>query len=207
MTTELIPEALEAAIAAHPCGSGIGCRVVNCEIDSLARQVDALLPRLRRYALRLTRDASAADDLVQEAIARGIEKIHLWQPGSDMRAWLFRILHNLHVSGIRRAAREKTAIASIHAEVSLFCRRRQIELLELRDLQRGLAKLPEKQRSVVLLIGLEGGRYESVARLLDIPVGTVRSRLSRGRASLRVLTDQESAPRSRRRQSPGRAAA
>jgi RNA polymerase sigma-70 factor, ECF subfamily len=164
-----------------------------------------LLPRLRRYALRLTCNASAADDLVQETITRGLEKIHLWQPGTDLRAWLFVILHNLYVSGVRRAVREAAAIKFVLGDSAGAPP--QTDRLELHDLQRSLAKLRAEQRAVLLLIGVEGSRYGEVASFLEIPVGTVRSRLARGRASLRLLTDQQPAPRKRRRQSRRQAAA
>src|SRR5579883_3296190 len=142
-------------------------------MSEFARFVEAEIPRLRRYARALTRDATQADDLVQSCLLRAIAKQHLWQPGTDLRAWLFTILHNQHVNNVRRGVREGTAVAG--------------DALQLRDLERALAQLPAEQRQVILLVGLEGMRYEEVATVLGIPIGTVRSRLSRGRESLRVL--------------------
>jgi RNA polymerase sigma-70 factor, ECF subfamily len=193
----------EVATAAHPAASSTQCRQEKSVGDGFAQEIDLLSPRLRHYALSLTRNKSAADDLVQETMVRGIEKIHLWRAGTNLRAWLFTILHNLYVNGVRRAAREAARVELIHAEAPLVCPPSQTERLELRDLERGVAKLPEEQRSVVLLIGFEDRPYETVAALLDIPVGTVRSRLSRGRTSLRILTDRAPAPRSRRSRSRG----
>lgn len=161
----------------------------NSTVDSLALEFAALLPRLEQYALRLTHNSAVADDLVQETIARGIENIHLWVQGTDLRAWLFTILHNQHVSDVRRALRYRTLVRSTYAARSAACPPRQVERLQLRDLERALARLPEAQRSVVLLIGLEAQHYETVATCLGIPVGTVRSRLFRGRLRLRQLTD------------------
>ncbi len=151
------------------------------------RSIEAEIPRLRRYARALTRDVAAADDLVQDCLARALGKLHLWQEGTDLRAWLFTILHNQYVNQVRRAVREGAAVGLSETEPMLTRAPDQGKRLELRDLDRGLARLPEQQRAVVLLVGLEGMRYEEVAELLDIPVGTVRSRLSRGREALRRL--------------------
>ena len=166
----------------------------NSAVDSLALELAALLPRLRPYAVHLTHNATAADDLVQETIVRGIENIHLWRQGTDLRAWLFTILHNQHVSDIRRAVRNGAMIERNYAQASLTCLPRQIAWLEVRDLERALARLPAEQRSVVVPIGLDGERYETIAARLGVPVGTVRSRLSRGRNRLRKLIESAPAP-------------
>jgi RNA polymerase sigma-70 factor (ECF subfamily) len=152
------------------------------------RDIEAEIPRLRRYARALTRDAVSADDLVQDCLTRALGKLHLWKQGSDLRAWLFTILHNQYVNNIRRAVREGAAVSLNETEPMLSRAPQQGRRLELRDLERAIARLPEEQRSVILLIGLEGMRYEEVAAILDVPVGTVRSRLSRGREALRRLT-------------------
>jgi RNA polymerase sigma-70 factor (ECF subfamily) len=149
--------------------------------------IAAEIPRLRRYARALTRDVHAADDLVQDCLARALGKLHLWQEGTDLRAWLFTILHNQYVNHVRRAVREGAAVGLSESEPLLTRAAHQGKRLELRDLERALAKLPEEQRSVILLVGLEGMRYEEVAAVLDVPVGTIRSRLSRGREALRRL--------------------
>jgi RNA polymerase sigma-70 factor (ECF subfamily) len=147
------------------------------------------IPRLRRYARALTRDASRADDLVQSCLVRALAKSHLWQPGTDLRAWLFTILHNQYVNDVRRAMREGTTIPVEDAAPTLTVPSTQGASLRLRDLDRALARLPEEQRQILLLVGLEGMRYEEVATVLNVPVGTVRSRLSRGRDMLRQLMD------------------
>jgi RNA polymerase sigma-70 factor (ECF subfamily) len=151
------------------------------------RRIEEEIPRLRRYARALTRDVTAADDLVQDCLARALSKVHLWQEGTDLRAWLFTILHNQYVNHVRRAVREGTAVGLSESEPSLTSQPNQNKRLELRDLERAIAKLPEEQRAVLLLVGLEGMRYEEVAVVLDVPVGTIRSRLSRGREMLRQL--------------------
>jgi RNA polymerase sigma-70 factor (ECF subfamily) len=114
--------------------------------------------------------------------------MHLWQDGTDLRAWLFTILHNQYVNHIRRAVREGTSVGLNDGEPLLSRAPQQGKRLELRDVERAIAKLPEEQRIVILLVGLEGMRYEQVAAVLDVPVGTIRSRLSRGREALRRLT-------------------
>jgi RNA polymerase sigma-70 factor, ECF subfamily len=151
------------------------------------REIEAEIPRLRRYARALTRDVIAADDLVQDCLTRALGKLHLWQRGTDLRAWLFTILHNQYVNYVRRSVREGVMVGLSDTEPFLTRAPHQGHRLELRDLERAIAKLPEEQRSAILLVGLEGMRYEEVAAVLDVPVGTVRSRLSRGREALRRL--------------------
>src|SRR6478735_7574823 len=157
-------------------------------VTDIHRSIEAEIPRLRRYARALARDVAAADDLVQDCLARALGKLHLWQDGTDLRAWLFTILHNQYVNQVRRAVREGAAVGLSETEPLLTRAPHQGKRLELRDLERAIAKLPEEQRSVILLVGLEGMRYEEVAEILDVPVGTIRSRLSRGREALRRLT-------------------
>lgn len=149
------------------------------------RDIEAEIPRLRRYARALTRDNPAADDLVQDCLTRALGKLHLWQRGTDLRAWLFTILHNQYVNYVRRSVREGAAVGLTDSEPLLTRAPQQGQRLELRDLERAIARLPEEQRSAILLVGLEGMRYEEVAAVLNVPVGTVRSRLSRGREALR----------------------
>jgi len=152
------------------------------------REVEAEIPGLRRYARALTRDLVEADDLVQDCLTRALGKLHLWQRGTDLRAWLFTILHNQYVNHVRRTAREGAAIGLSGREPLLARAPQQGSRLELRDLERAIAKLPGMQRSVILLVGMEGMSYGEVAAVLDVPVGTIRSRLSRGREALRRLT-------------------
>jgi RNA polymerase sigma-70 factor, ECF subfamily len=147
------------------------------------------IPRLRRYARALVRNQETADDLVQDTLVRALSKIHLWQPGTDLRAWLFTLMHNQYVNFVRRAVREGSQ-TSLDAAIDLGHQANQQTSLTLRDLQSALDKLPDEQRQVVLLIGLEGMRYEEVAEILDVPVGTIRSRLSRAREALRERMDE-----------------
>jgi len=163
-------------------------------MSDIYRKIEEEIPRLRRYARALTRDVSAADDLVQDCLARALAKVHLWQSGTDLRAWLFTILHNQYVNHVRRSVREGSAVALSETEPLLTTQPNQGKRLELRDLERAIARLPEEQRAVLLLVGLEGMRYEEVAAVLDVPVGTIRSRLSRGRELLRQLIGMTEPP-------------
>jgi len=114
----------------------------------------------------------------------------LWQPGTNLRAWLFTILHNQHVNDVRRGMRESNNVELDQAP-ELTVQSNAIPALELRDLETAIGKLPPEQRQVILLVGLEGMAYEEVAKVLKVPVGTVRSRLSRGRDQLRLLMGME----------------
>ncbi|WP_211112497.1 sigma-70 family RNA polymerase sigma factor [Azospirillum sp. SYSU D00513] len=151
-------------------------------------QIEAEIPRLRRFARAMVRDATLADDLVQECLERALSRLHLWRPGSNLRAWLFTILRNLHINGIRR--RQTVVDIDGEAQASIGAAHgSQFVRLELRDLRRALGLLPTEQREVVLLIGLEGISYGEAADILGISIGTVKSRLSRGRRALRALME------------------
>ena len=144
----------------------------------------ACIPRLRRYARALLGDRTGADDLVQDTMERGWKKLSTWQRGSDMRAWLFGIMHNLHVDQVRKPSLpteeldEDTPAMVSHHQVS--------DGLEMRDLDTALRSLPPEQREILLLVALEEMSYEEVAATLGLPLGTVMSRLSRARQKLRA---------------------
>lgn len=145
------------------------------------------IPSLRRYARALTGDSWSADDLVQDTLERACSKWRLWIVGSDLRAWLFTIMHNVFASQVRRAP-ARAAVVDIddvvHEIRSVDSHRDQAI-----DLQRCLLLLPEDQRAVLLLVALEDLSYAQVAKVLGIPVGTVMSRLSRARARLQDLME------------------
>jgi RNA polymerase sigma-70 factor, ECF subfamily len=151
--------------------------------------VEREIPRLRRYARALTRDAVRADDLVQETLLRAISKSHLWQIGTDLRAWLFTIMHNQYVNIVRRAMRDETTVDIEQLSTRLVAASDPTASRQLRELEQALDCISEEQREVILLVGLEGVSYEDAAQILNVPVGTVRSRLSRGRDALRELLD------------------
>ena len=153
------------------------------------RLVEREIPRLRRYARALTRSADRADDLVQETLLRAISKEHLWQTGTDLRAWLFTIMHNQFVNMVRRAIREESAVDISQLTSSLVATTDPTASRQLHELDRALACVREEHREVIVLVGLEGMSYEAAAQILSVPVGTVRSRLSRGRDELRRLMD------------------
>jgi RNA polymerase sigma-70 factor, ECF subfamily len=160
-------------------------------MDDVCSLIEAEVPRLRRYARALLRDKDRADDLVQDTIARALKKIHLFQRGTDLRAWLFTMLHNQYVNSIRRAVRhgQTFTVEKVHLPTPPA----QLAGLELRDLERAIQRLPEEQRTMLLLIGLEGMSYEEVARVCGVPIGTVRSRVSRARQALRQMLEPREA--------------
>ncbi len=149
-----------------------------------AHRIVELIPRLRRYARALVSDRARADDLVQDTLERAWNKFHLWRPGSDLRAWLFTVMHNVHVNQVR-ASRDHAVLDDEGPEMAVAAV--QGASLEIRDLERALAVLSPEQREVLLLIALEDMSYAEVAAMLDIPIGTVMSRLSRAREKLRAL--------------------
>lgn len=150
-----------------------------------SRSLLAELPRLRRYARALVGERAAADDLVQDTLERAWARLTQWRPGSDLRAWLFSIMHNLRVDQLRRPG---PAFLTGDGELpELPVRATQSDNLELGDLAAALERLPEEQRAVLLLVALEEMTYEEVAATLGIPLGTVMSRLARGRDRLRQI--------------------
>ncbi|MEO5701290.1 MAG: sigma-70 family RNA polymerase sigma factor [Casimicrobiaceae bacterium] len=158
----------------------------------------AAIPRLRRYARVLTGDGVRADDLVQDTLARAWEKRRLWQAGTDLRAWLFTVMHNVHVNQLavrhRDAAHVSLDSEGAHAAWELPVRPNQLDRVELMELVQQMARLPAEQREVLLLAAVEEMQYGEIAALLDIPLGTVMSRLSRARARLRQLVAAPPSP-------------
>ncbi len=143
------------------------------------------IPRLRRYARALAGDRYAADDLVQDTLERAVNKFHLWRPGSDLRAWLFAVMHNVFINQLRSRRHEMEQSMSELPTVAV--RASQSDPLELQDMANALRGLSAEHREVLLLVALEQLTYEQVAVALDIPIGTVMSRLSRARERLRQL--------------------
>ena len=160
-------------------------------MTEFARFLEAQLPRLRRYARALTRDPSRADDLIQDTLVRALAKQHLYQDGTNLRAWLFTLMHNQHVNDVRRNVREGDSLDVDTVAAHLVAVTDPTASRQLRELDEAIGKLAMEQRQVILLIGLEGMSYEETAAILDVPIGTVRSRLSRGREALRRLMGME----------------
>jgi RNA polymerase sigma-70 factor (ECF subfamily) len=143
------------------------------------------IPNLRRYARALVGDRDGADDLVQDTLERAVRKFHLWRPG-DLRAWLFSIMHNVFVNQLKS---RKIGLDVEIDEETLAARIPTVTGTDVMDLQRALQGLAAEQREVVLLVALEDMSYADVSRALGIPIGTVMSRLSRGRERLRRIMD------------------
>jgi RNA polymerase sigma-70 factor (ECF subfamily) len=152
----------------------------------------AALPRLRRYARVLTGDLNRADDLVQDTLTRAWAKRELWQEGSDLRAWLFTIMHNVHINQFSLRQREFSEI-SLDADEGagaweIPVRATQSDRVELAEIFVQIGRLPDEQREVLLLAAVEEMRYQDIAKVLGVPIGTVMSRLSRARERLRRMT-------------------
>ena len=161
--------------------------------DPAAGNLVGHIPLLRRYARALTGDAWAADDLVQDTLERACERWQLWSAGSDLRAWLFTLMHNLFVDGARRALRQQGQHVQVEdAAQELVAPAGPAD--DVLDLQRCLLRLPPEQREVLLLVSLQDLGYEEAARITGVPVGTVMSRLSRARSRLRELMDARQPP-------------
>lgn len=159
----------------------------------------AALPRLRRYARVLTGDVHRADDLVQDTLARAWDKRRLWRAGSDLRAWLFTIMHNVHVNQFSLRQRER-AHASLDADDGAAAgwevpvRAAQSDRIEVNEVLAQIGRLPVEQREVIILAAVQGLHYNEIARLLGAPVGTVMSRLSRAREKLRRMAGAPASP-------------
>ncbi len=147
------------------------------------------IPALRRYARSLTHNADEADDVVQSCLERAIRRFELFERGTNLRSWLFTILHNEFVSGVRRRSRRGMSLPleDWHGELSIAGR--QEEALRMRDLNRAFRSLPGPDRQILYLVGIEGRSYESTAEMLNLRTGTVKSRLFRAREKLRARLD------------------
>lgn len=161
--------------------------------------VEPLIPSLRRYARSLLRDVTAADDLVQDCLERVIRNWHGRRPDGDARTWTFTILHNLAINQMRQATRRGPHIAIEDAQEGVLAHpAAQDAGLRHRDIVAALDTLPEEQRSVLLLVSIEDLSYAEAARVLDIPIGTVMSRLARARDRLAaIMNDEAPAPAGR----------
>lgn len=156
----------------------------------------AHIPSLRRYASALTRNAQAADDLVQDCLERAWRKAHRWEAGTDLRAWLFTVMHNVYINGLRRKRPETEQME--HSDYPDPRAQSVDGGLALRDLERGLAALSPEQREVLLLVCLEELSYQQVAQVIGVPIGTVMSRLHRARERMRAFVSGRQPPAIRR---------
>lgn len=156
------------------------------------------IPRLRRYALTLADSPAAADDLVQDTLERAIRKRHLWHGRGSMRSWLYRILFNVFMNQKPHRQRRQGEVEIEEAPATAVAPSQE-QVSACRDIATALHSLPVEQRAAIALVALEGLPYDEAAAALDIPVGTLRSRLSRGRDQLRELySEPGQAPHLRR---------
>jgi RNA polymerase sigma-70 factor (ECF subfamily) len=159
-------------------------------VPGVLTRIEACIPALRRYAAALLRNREDADDLVHDCLVRALDKLHTRRDDADVRAWLFTIMHNLFVSQLRRAKARPSGEPLDEAHEAMGIRPGQESGLQWRDLIRALNRLPVEQRTVILLVSVEDLSYAETAQVLGIPIGTVMSRLARGRERLRQMTEE-----------------
>jgi RNA polymerase sigma-70 factor (ECF subfamily) len=173
----------------HPdCPAGDGVLAKRNPMSEFRDHVEAMIPALRRYARALARDADIADDLVQDTLVRALRSERLFL-GGDLRSWLYTILTNLNRNRRRSLARRPTMMPLLDTSAEASGTE-----AEGRDITRALATLVEDQRSVLLLVMLEGLSYREVADIQGVPIGTVMSRLARARAQVRASLEGERTP-------------
>jgi RNA polymerase sigma-70 factor (ECF subfamily) len=162
--------------------------MMDIGIDRVWTSLCGYVPGIQRYARAIARNPADVDDLVQECLTRALSQRHVWPGVKDVRAYLFTILHNVHVDQLSRRGREGQVVPLDDGVcMMLACAPSQDDQLMLRDLVRSLACLPRERREVLLCIALDGMSYQQVAEEFGVPIGTVMSRLSRARATLRDL--------------------
>lgn len=172
-------------------------------MQDMVTLIEPLIPALRRYARALLKDQSAADDLVQDCLERAISRWGQRRADGDLKSWLFAILHNLAMNGFTQARRRGAHVALEDADPAAFSRAAsQEDGIRHRELLRALGELADDQRSVILLVSVEGLTYAQTAKVLDVPVETVMSRLSRGRERLAALLRAEPAITETRAKTP-----
>lgn len=158
-------------------------------------QLIALLPRFRRFARGLARSADEGDDLVQAACIRAIERQDQWQPGTRLDSWVYRIIQNIWLDRVRAAQvrqdHAESPVEHLNTTLAIDGVKAAEDQLTLTRVRRQIDRLPEEQRAVLLLVGVEGLTYREAAETLDIPTGTVMSRLARARAALTEHLDAD----------------
>jgi RNA polymerase sigma-70 factor (ECF subfamily) len=169
---------------------GIG-KVKRVE-PQIEKEIIALLPRLRRFALALTRSAPAADDLAQMTIERAIINLDKWQPGTRLDSWIYRIAHNLHRNDVRNQATrgEKLGMIQMESERAVDGERAALARMEFSAVSAAIAELPEDQREALLLVAVEGRSYREVAEITGATVAAVTSRVARARETLREVVER-----------------
>lgn len=155
-------------------------------LDDIVKEI----PRLRRFARYLAKDITYADDLVQDCLLRAVAKIDSWQPGTNLRAWLFVILKNVFLNNLRTSKREIITDFTLEDEVPLSAPARQESSMALLELNRQFLKLSHEHQEILLLVAVEGFKYDEAAEILNLPIGTIRSRLARARQALVSLGEE-----------------
>lgn len=169
----------------------------SADLSGFLDEIEGCVPGLRRYARALTRNADRADDLVQDCIERALRKRGLFRPTGPLQAWLYRMLLNLYRNGLRQTKRRGDHVPIDTLLIEPAIPAPQPGRIALAEMSRAIDQLPDDQREALLLVVLEGMSYEEAAAILEIPAGTLMSRLSRARAALRQLTDSIEEPRLR----------
>lgn len=165
--------------------------------EKVERQIVALLPRLRRFAMSLTGNLTDADDLVQDTVERALKNIARWEPGTRLDSWMYRIAQNLFIDAARQRRRRKIVPDSdVDAELHIDGARAAEARLMLSEAVAAMQALPDEQRVVASLVLVEGFGYQEAADILNVPIGTVTSRLARARDALaaRLKPKAEAAP-------------
>jgi RNA polymerase sigma factor (sigma-70 family) len=159
---------------------------MDASLDSIRHQIVQLLPRLRRYAIALAGSTADGDDLVQDTVERALKGLHAWEPGTRLDSWMFRIAKNRFIDKCRAASRQPVSGSDVLETVeAAFDGERAIEArLSLHSVTKALQGLPEEQRHAVALVLVDGLSYRDAADILEIPIGTLTSRISRARESL-----------------------
>jgi len=173
-------------------------------VDETSWLIAREIPRLRRYALSLANDPETADDLVQDTLERAIRKRGQWRRRGAIRSWLYRILYNVYVNKCAANAKHNGDVGLDDAP-PLWARAGQEDRVHCRDITEAMQRLPHDQRAAIALTAVEGLAYDEAAEALDIPIGTLRSRLSRGREALRMMCpEHESSEQRPAREMPSR---
>src|SRR5215469_2298922 len=167
----------------------IDCEVpvsADTTLPEFSRQIEDEIPFLRRTVRRWHREKADADDLVQDTLVQALANAHLWQPGSDLRAWLYTIMRNRFLAGLNRSTRSALALREIASTEPASTQHPSELRLLFRDLGAALRRLPSNQRSAVILIGVHEKSYDEAAQTMGTSIGAVRSHLARGRDRLRM---------------------
>ena len=158
-------------------------------MSSVSENIEQHIPYLRNFARALTRNVVAADDLLQECLTRGLLKQHLFTEGTNLRAWLTTIMHNLHVNELRRRGRAEILFDPSELPTSVVAEPNQENYMMLRAAERALQMMPDKQRLALELVKIEGLSYEEASAQMGLPVGTVKSRANRAQKAMHALME------------------